>query len=168
MTFPPLGGLSPTLAFCFVVFHLVCRLPLGTYWKPTGLFPYILCSGQLLSLILAKTVLLLTPCCALDGHLWLGHMVKSAKQGQTSCMHMELGLSQNGSMTICLLTYLIIILGNTTSGVSDGPRILLTGVSTNTEVTFGLVVTSSMMALLRNLTRTVVLSVPIWVFLTLH
>ena len=38
ITFPPLGGLSPTLSFCFIIFHLVCRLPLGTLqdYSPTS------------------------------------------------------------------------------------------------------------------------------------
>ena len=159
-TFPPLGGLSLTLASCFVVFCLVHRSPLQTYWKLTELFLYTLCSSQLPSLILVKTVSPSTPHCAFAPHL---STAKFTEWGQTSCVHMELGLSQDGLMTICSLAYLIITLGNTMSVVSNGLRTLLTGVGTNMEVVFGLVVTPSTMALSRNLMKTVISYV--WIYL---
>ena len=155
MTFPPPGEISPTLASCFIVFLLVHRSLLGTYQKPTGLFPYILCSGQLLSLILGKTASPFTNHCALAPPIWLEPTAKYT--------HMELAFFWGGLMTTCLLTYLVITLGDTMSNVSIGLRTLLTGVGTNMDITFGLEVTPLMMAHSRNSMKTVISHV--WIYL---
>ena len=71
-------------------------------------------------------------------------------------MHTELAPFQGELMTTCLLAYLIITFGDTTSNISNGLKTLLTGVGTNMAVTFGSEVTLLTMAYSRNLMKTVV------------